>query len=453
LGDEVPGIEEEAGGLAARLRELRSTGLGIYVTQRQLADALGISVPLISSWENPASSALPPEDRLQALARFYATPRSLEGGPHLLDLAELSKEEEQARRDLIDELGRLRDLGSAPPSARRTGALGGRFFYFPDGLPVRIIGSRLSEYEVLPSPPSRDLADAARRLRDLVADDAPPGVDEALDALDRYVDGVATLRRLVDLGRYRGGVDEADWRALARGFAGGGVQYANPWHPNAIHSLWNGDMDAVIELHGHIRAENPGTDVRWLLDSEVQADDLTGAHVVILGAGLNPGPGAPLDFLRRRMNLPLLAQTSPEDPEYGGSFVVSVDGDGRPDIDGKKREQFCPRFLTSDGRRLLDQGEPVLEYDVALLARAPNPMNLAATVTIASGVFSRGTYGAVRALTDANLRGINEKYLTEHLDITSFWMLMHVPVFGGPTGAQTLTPDLTRPFHRLRTST
>jgi transcriptional regulator with XRE-family HTH domain len=444
---------EERGGLAARLRELRSTGLGVNVTQRQLADALGISVPLISSWENPASPALPPEDRLQALARFYATPRSLDGGPHLLDVAELNKEEERIRRELIDELGRLRDLGSAPPAGRQTGALGGRFYYFPDGLPVRIIGSRLSAHEVLPSPPSRDLADAARRLRDLLGNDAPPGIDEALATLDGYVEKVPILRRLVDLGRDRGDVDEADWRVLARGFTGGGVQYANPWHPNAIHSLWNGDMDAVIELHGHIRAENPGTDVRWLLDSEVQADDLTGGHVVILGAGLNPGPGLPLDFLRRRMNLPLLAETTSEDIEYGGSFVVTVDEDGRPDIDGRRRQQFCPRFLTTDGGRLLEHGEPVLEYDVALLARAPNPLNLAATVTIASGVFSRGTYGAVRALTDANLRGINEKYLSEHLNLTDFWMLMHVPVFGGPAGAQTLTPDLTRPFHRLRTST
>jgi transcriptional regulator with XRE-family HTH domain len=444
---------EERGGLAARLRELRASGLGVNVTQRQLADALGISVPLISSWENPASPALPPEDRLQALARFYATPRSLDGRPHLLDVAELSKEEERIRRELIDELGRLRDLSSAPPSRRQTGALGGRFYYFPDGLPVRVIGSRVSAHEVLPSPPSRDLADAARRLRDLLGNDAPSGVDEALGELDRYVHAAETLRRLVDLGRYRHDVDEADWRVLARGFAGGGVQYANPWHPNAIHSLWNGDMDAVIELHGHIRAENPGTDVRWLLDSEVQADDLTGGHVVILGSGLNPGPGLPLDFLRRRLNLPLFAQTSREDPEYGGSFVVTVDEDGRADIDGTRHQQFRPQFLTTDGERLLERGEPVLEYDVALLARATNPLNLAATVTIASGVFSRGTYGAVRALTDANLRGINEKYLSEHLDITSFWMLMHVPVFGGPTGAQTLTPDLTRPFHRLRTAT
>jgi transcriptional regulator with XRE-family HTH domain len=447
---------EERVGLAARLRELRTQGLGVIVTQRQLAEALGISVALISSWENPASSALPPEDRLQALARFYATPRSLEGRAHLLDIGELTKDEEQIRRDLIDELGRLREQGVGPSPRRQTGALGGRFYYFPDGLPVRIICSRLSHYEVLPSPPSRELLDAARHLRDLVGDESPHGVDEALDELERYVDGVDALRRLVAMGwSRREKIDEADWNLLARGFEGGGVQYANPWHPSGIHSLWNGDMDAAIELHGHIRAENPGTDVRWVLDDEVQADDLTGSHVVILGgtSGFFSASGGPLDFLRRRLDLPLRPQYPLEgDVEYGGRFLVSLDDDGRPAVDGKRVEEHRPQFLTESEGRVVEHGQPVLEYDVALLLRAKNPMNLSATVTICTGVFSRGTYGAVRALTDANLRQMNEKYLSEHLDITNFWMLLHVPVFSSPTGAQTLTPDLTRPFHRLRTS-
>jgi transcriptional regulator with XRE-family HTH domain len=445
---------QEQGGLAARLRELRANALGVYVTQRQLADALGISVPLVSSWENPSSPALPPEDRLQALARFYATPRSLDDHPHLLDVGELTKEEERVRRDLIDELGRLRDVGTAPTSGRRTGALGGRFYYFPDSLPVRIIGSRSSPYEVLPSPPSREALDAVRRLRDLVGDDAPRGVDAALDEFERYVDVVGVLRQLVALGwTRREKIDASDWNAIARVFDGGGVQYADPWHPNAVHSLWNGDMDAAVELHGHIRAENPGKDVRWMLDSEVTADDLTAGHVIVLGGtfSLFGGSSGPLDYLRRRLNLPV-RPAFPEDDEYGGSIVVTLDSDGRPDMEGPDVEHHCPRFLIENGERVLDHGQPVLEYDVALLLRAPNPLNLTATVSICTGVFSRGTYGAVRALTDANLRTINEKYLSEHLDLTDFWMLMHVPVFSGPTGAQTLTPDLTRPFHRLRTS-
>jgi transcriptional regulator with XRE-family HTH domain len=444
----MPGVEEQSA-LPARLRHLRAHQFATPVTQGQLARALHVSTPTISAWENGTQVA--PEDRLRSLALFYATPRSLDG-PGLLDVAALTKDEERVRRELIDELVRLREAQSAPSPRRQTGALGGRFYYFPDVLPVRIVGSQLSPYEVLPSPPSPELAAAARRLRLLVGDEAPDGVDEALDDVDRYVDHVQVLRRLVDLGRSRREkIDDSDWNLLARGFDGGGVQYADPWHPNAVHSLWNGDMDAVIELHGHVRAENPGADVRWLLDTELQADDLTGGHVVILGAGfLNPT--STLDYLARRLTLPAQAEAAPADPEYGGHFVVRLDAEGRPDAGGERREEHWPRFLTDESGRVLEHGQPVLEYDVALLARFPNPLNLSATVTICAGVFSRGTYGAVRALTDANLRAINEKYLTEHLEITSFWMLMHVPVFSGPTGAQTLTPDLNRPFHRLRTS-
>ena len=71
--------------LAQRLRDLRTQWPGIVVTQRQLADALGVSVPLISSWESTASPALPSEGWLQAYARFFATHRSVEGEkPRLL---------------------------------------------------------------------------------------------------------------------------------------------------------------------------------------------------------------------------------------------------------------------------------------------------------------------------------------------------------------------------------
>ena len=111
----------------------------------------------------------------------------------------------------------------------------------------------------------------------------------------------------------------------------------------------------------------------------------------------------------------------------------------------------APRFAADrDGRRVFDSGQPRLEYDVALLWRTVNPLNLGATLTVCTGIFSRGTYGAVRALTDANLRGRNEKYLAEELNLADFWLLLHVPVFSGTTGAQTVTPDLSRPFHRLR---
>jgi hypothetical protein len=236
-----------------------------------------------------------------------------------------------------------------------------------------------------------------------------------------------------------------------------GVQYANPWHPNAITSLRNADIDGVVELVGHVRAENPGNDVRWLHSDDVSANDLTG-HVILVGggdqvAGRTGGTG-PLQYWRDRLDLPFRTETSVGgDIEYDSYFVLSVAEDGSPRKDGTREEHYAPRFaLAPDGERVVQNGEPQIEYDVALFARQVNPLNQSATVTICTGIFSRGSYGAVRALTDASLRGRNERYLYEHYDMKSFWLLMHVPVFPGPHGAQTVTPDLTRLFHRIRSS-
>jgi transcriptional regulator with XRE-family HTH domain len=103
--------------LPERLRELRtSQWQGVVVTQRQLAEALGVSVPMISSWESMTAPALPGEDRLQAYARFFAT-RPVEGStPRLLDIRELTEDEERTRRELIDELVELREAALRPPS-------------------------------------------------------------------------------------------------------------------------------------------------------------------------------------------------------------------------------------------------------------------------------------------------------------------------------------------------
>ena len=87
-----------------------------------------------------------------------------------------------------------------------------------------------------------------------------------------------------------------------------------------------------------------------------------------------------------------------------------------------------------------------LTEDVGLLVRLPNPANRDRTVTICSGVFSRGVVGAVRCLTDATSLDKNEKYLADRFgDSAGFAILMRVPVFRGDPA----TPDLTDPDVRL----
>jgi hypothetical protein len=358
-----------------------------------------VSTALISSWES--GTAVPPADRLRAYSRFFATPRSVEGRKtRLLTDDDLVEAEATTRQTLEEELLRLREaaLHDGDVSYRETGALGGRFWYFPDHARVTIVCTPLSDRQ---------------------------------------------------LGLLPGGEVPENAAPIAR--------YSRPSHPNYIEFLRNGDVDALTELVGHIRAENPTVEVRWMTFDRLGRDELSG-HLVLLGTGEvdsfrgNAERGTMWWFIRR-LELPVHVHLSEGgDEEFDVEFVVNTDDEGNPTLRGSKKEVYAPRFLHNDSApdrpRVVVDGVPQLDYDTALIVRKPNPINLSARITICTGIFSRGTYGAVRACTDATLRARNERFVTSNFDINDFWLLLHVPVLEG----QTVTPDLEREFLRLRHS-
>jgi hypothetical protein len=175
-----------------------------------------------------------------------------------------------------------------------------------------------------------------------------------------------------------------------------------------------------MELHGHIRAENPTATVHFRTPSEVTPDDLTG-HLILLGGVVwNEITGR----LSRMANLPV-GQVPAPDLDSGEIFVAKVGG---------KERQFWPQWTGEDKK--------VLSVDVGLLARVPNPLNASRTLTICNGIHSRGVYGAVRTLTDAALRDSNERYVsTSFGDASSFAILMSVEVIKN----QPVTPDFNGP--------
>ena len=196
--------------------------------------------------------------------------------------------------------------------------------------------------------------------------------------------------------------------------------FADPADPNYTVLRSFADLDALIELHGHIRAENPGMGVFFKASPLVVPDDLSG-HVVLLG-------GIAYNHVTRRLSemtsLPVRQVTDPE-IETGEIFLAGDDGQER---------QFLPNWA--------DKTKTTLIEDVGLLARAPNPLNSNRALTICNGVHSRGVLGAVRALTDAQIRDSNEQYIAKQFfGSSSFAILMRVPIIGG----QTMTPDLNAP--------
>lgn len=328
--------------LASRLKHLRQHQSRL--TQAELAAAFSkegkMASVTISSWESLKSPKLPPVDRLRAYARFFATPRSIEGQPKLLPFNELTQDEKKECEKLEAELLRLRSAASGESPGEQSTF--NRSWLFRDGARVTFVCAQLPDDVIGP--------------------------------------------------------------------------FGDPENPNYTKLQTYADVDSLVELFGHIRAENPAATVHFRTPPDVKADDLTG-HVILLGGVVwNEVTGR----LSEMANLPI-SQVKDPPLESGEIFVANADG--------KKRE-FWPEWT--------DENKKVLMKDVGLLARVPNPLNANRTLTICNGIHSRGVYGAVRSLTDAELRDGNERYISENFgDAESFGILMSVQVIKN----QTMTPD------------
>lgn len=354
----------ESSALAGRLRQLRETGFrGRSVTQRQLAAALGgdkpLSVSSISAYENPSAQA-PPDARLQDYATFFATERSVSAG-RLLTEDELTADERAARDGLLAEL-----LAMADRAPGRTA---------PATEPVRT-----------PSAPIllRPAQDSRRPIW-------------------RFPEGESVRIVCGELARMD-------------------YPYSRPGDRNYTQLLSYADLDALVELFGHVRMMNPTCDIRFMLHGEFNRPDDLNSHVVILGgSGLNPA----VQRMVNMTDLPIMQDTESEKVRDGDAFEVS-----------DRADPFLPGIDDSLG---------VVE-DVGLFARLTNPYNISRTLTVCSGIFAAGVLGAVRTLTDATRRDSNERYLrTRFQDAEQFAVLVQVPVSQG----KALTPDLRNRSRRL----
>jgi len=197
--------------------------------------------------------------------------------------------------------------------------------------------------------------------------------------------------------------------------------------PDYIDLLTYSELDALFELHGHLRAVNPENQVNLRIASKLTSDDYT-SHLVSLG-GVDWNTITSTAMQR----LPLPVQQI-ADWEVPGEQYFQVDDNGTI-------SKHKPEVAESP-----DHPKGILTHDVALFARAVSPFNQKRTITICNGMYGRGTYGVVRALTDARFRDRNADYIKSRFgDSQTYCILTRVPILYGAT----LTPDWTDGESRL----
>lgn len=182
------------------------------------------------------------------------------------------------------------------------------------------------------------------------------------------------------------------------------------------------DIDALLELHGHIRAANPTTSVFIRKASELRQGDYANHLVALGGVDWNALTRGTLPRLS-----PPIRQVSPSDDPRDAYF----------EVDDGEIERFHAEL----------DGEGELLSDVGLLIRAPSPFHADRTITICCAMYSLGVRGMVTALTDELLRVRNENYLaTRFAGTDAFAILSRIPVVAG----KGVAPDWTQEGTILR---
>jgi hypothetical protein len=197
----------------------------------------------------------------------------------------------------------------------------------------------------------------------------------------------------------------------------------DPANPNHSELQKYSDLDSLVELYGHIRAENPLMSVVIKSAPNVTPDDLTGHLILVGGVAWN----RITDRLAELTELPVRQVSDPE-VSTGEIFSAEIGG---------SEKRFFPKWADYDG----SYGHNLIE-DVGMLARVPNPLNSSRTLTFCNGIHSSGVYGAVRSLTDPRLRDSNERFISINFENPDmFAILMPVKIIEN----HVMTPDFNSP--------
>jgi transcriptional regulator with XRE-family HTH domain len=180
--------------------------------------------------------------------------------------------------------------------------------------------------------------------------------------------------------------------------------YAEPSDLNYSRYARYADLDALVEVFGQVKADNPVRMIRILPTTRLGQDFALNHLIIIGGAASNAA-----SLFAQDIPVPVAVEVPDSEPPTH-LFSCSVEGETR---------KF--RSTRDDERNMV--------HDVGLIARGPHPIIPGGTVTLLSGITSRGVHGAALCFIDPHVRDTNERYLESTFgNVDSFCILMNIPV-------------------------
>jgi transcriptional regulator with XRE-family HTH domain len=180
--------------------------------------------------------------------------------------------------------------------------------------------------------------------------------------------------------------------------------YSEPSHLNYSRYARYADLDALVTVYGQVKADNPDRMVRILSTGRL-AQDFALNHLIIIGGAASNAAS----LFAQDLPLPTAEEIPGSDP-VTHLFRCTI---------GEEMREF----------RSVRDDEETLVQDVGLIARGPHPIIPGGTVTLLSGITSRGVHGAALCFVDYHVRDTNERYLESAFgNAESFCILMNIPV-------------------------
>lgn len=196
--------------------------------------------------------------------------------------------------------------------------------------------------------------------------------------------------------------------------------YADQSHLNYSRYAGFADLDSLIEVFGQVKADNPESMIRILSPAEL-TEDFALNHLILVGGAAWREISERTPWFAQDVTLPIVQPT-------GETHIFKCSA-------GEEEREFSSTRV----------GE-IMTQDIGLVARVPHPIMPSKTVTLLSGITSRGVLGAAYCFTDAHVRDDNEEYLEETFGVTdAFCILMTVLV----TNNRALPPNLSIENTRL----